>query len=124
MGRYRALGVLGSGAVIGVAIPLAWAWIATPDVGTPHIPGSGVTPVLAGVVASYLLLTVLVSRISARARARSRSRRMRHPWERGLTEWQPAGWTYHACEEALVAAALSSTVTCLALFMLDLGVGA
>jgi DNA primase catalytic core, N-terminal domain len=104
-------------ALIGVAIPLAWLWIAGADTDAPGGPGTAFILVVGGVAASYVLLTILASFVSARARARSRGRRMRTPWERGATEWQPPAWTYHTLEEILIGAALVSAVTCVVLFV-------
>jgi hypothetical protein len=74
--------------------------------------------VFVGVAVSYVVLAIVVSVSSARLRARSQSRRMRPPWARGLTEWQPAGWTYGILEELLMGAAIVSAITRVALFVI------
>lgn len=106
-----------AGAFVGVGIPVGLLLVAAPH----NEATRGSTPtlnlVIIGVAAAYLLLALVVSRISARVRARSRARRMREPWARGSGEWQPAGWTYHRLEEILVGAALASAVTCIVLLM-------
>jgi len=105
------------GILIGVGILLRTLFLVAPDTGGP----SGATPalnvVIAAVAASYLALTVGVSRISAKRRAQSRERRMRLPWARGSGEVQPRGWTYHRLEEVLVGAALISALVCIVLWM-------
>ena len=106
-----------AGALVGVGIPVGLLLVAAPH----NEATRGSTPtlnlVIIGVAAAYLLLALVVARISSRARARSRTRRMREPWARGSGEWQPAGWTYHRLEEILVGAALASAVTCIVLLM-------
>src|SRR5439155_5733020 len=93
-----------AGAFVGIGIPIGLLLVAAPH----NEATRGSTPtlnlVIIGVAAAYLLLALVVSRISARVRARSRTRRMREPWARGSGEWQPAGWTYHRLEEILVVA--------------------
>jgi len=69
------------------------------------------------VASVYLLLAVIVSRVSGRVRTSTESRRMRLPWGRGSGEVQPAGWTYHRLEEIIVGAALVSAVICIVLLM-------
>jgi hypothetical protein len=106
-----------TGTLVGVGIPIGLLLIAGPH----NEPAKGSAPtlnlVIAGVAAAYLLLMLIVSRISARVRERSRARRMREPWARGSGEWQPSGWTYHRLEEILVGAALASAITCVVLLM-------
>jgi hypothetical protein len=105
------------GILIGAGIPLGTLILIAPDTGGP----SGATPalnvVIAVVGASYLALTIVVSRISAKRRARSHERRMRLPWARGSGEVQPRGWTYHHVEEVLIGAALVSALVCVVLWM-------
>jgi hypothetical protein len=99
----------------GLGIPLGWMAIMQPSpddpASSPFVIGVG------GVALTYAVLTVVASLISGRIRDRSRARRMRTPWERGATEWQPPAWTYHLFEEVLVGAALISVFACLALFV-------
>ena len=106
-----------AGLAIGVGMPMGALVLAAPYDHSAR----GSTPTLNVVVVSvavgYLLLALLVSRISARVRARSKTRRMREPWARGMDEWQPSGWTYHRLEEILVGAALASAITCIVLLM-------
>ncbi|MFL5891877.1 MAG: hypothetical protein ACJ75I_03970, partial [Solirubrobacterales bacterium] len=106
-----------AGIGIGIGIPIGLLLVAAPH----DKAARGSTPtlnlVIIGVTAAYLLLALVVSRISARVRARSRTRRMREPWARGSGEWQPAGWTHHRLEEILVVAALASAITCIVLLM-------
>lgn len=113
--RIRVALLLLASAAIGVGIPLGWIWIAGPEKDTPEHAGAALGPALGGIAGSYVLLTMLVSVVSGRSRARSRGRRMRGPWARGLTEWQPSGWTYHLLEEILIGAALISSATCVIL---------
>ena len=105
------------GILIGAGIPLGTLLSVAPDTGGP----SGATPalnfVIAAVAGAYLVLTVVVSRVSAKHRARSTGRRMRLPWVRGSGEVQPVGWTYHRLEEVLIGAALVSALICLVLWM-------
>ena len=115
-GRARAI-VYAGGILIGAGIPLATLLLIAPDTGGP----SGATPalnvVILAVAASYLALTVVVSRVSAKRRVDSTERRMRLPWARGSGEVQPRGWTYHRLEEILIGAALVSALVCVTLWM-------
>jgi hypothetical protein len=104
-------------AVLGVGVPLAWMAILRPSSGDPDGGQSTFVIGVGGVALTYAVLTVLASFVSARIRERSRARRMRTPWERGATEWQPPAWTYHLFEEVLVGAALISILVCIALFV-------
>jgi hypothetical protein len=106
-----------AGAFVGIGIPIGLLLLAAPHNEATRGSTSTLNLVIIGVTAAYLLLALVVSRISARVRARSRTRRMREPWARGSGEWQPAGWTYHRLEEILVVAALASAVTCIVLLM-------
>jgi hypothetical protein len=116
--------LLGSVAVIlGAGIPLGWTAALHPDRNAPGGPGSKFVVAVGGVAATYVALTVLASLVAGQRRKRSRARRMRQPWERGLTEWQPTAWTYHRFEEVLVGAALVSLVVCLVLFVTIGGFG-
>lgn len=105
------------GALVGIGIPIGLLLVAAPH----NEATRGSTPtlnlVIIGVTAAYLVLWLVVSRVSARVRASSRTRRMREPWARGSGEWQPSGWTYHRLEEILVLAALASAITCVVLLM-------
>ena len=101
-----------AGTVIGVGIPIGVLLVADTQNAT-----EGLNIVIAAVAGAYLVLTLIVARISARVRAQSTERRMRLPWVRGSGEVQPAGWTYHRLEEILVGAALISAVTCVVLLM-------
>jgi hypothetical protein len=103
--------------LIGVGVPLGWVLIVHPSENDPGGSGSGFVTAVAGVAASYVLLTIIAGFVSARSRAGSSARRMRAPWEHGATEWQPQGWTYHRLEEVLIAAALVSVVICMVLFL-------
>src|SRR6185436_1120328 len=95
--------------------PAAWIAIMQPS---PDDPASSPFVVaVGGVTVTYAVLTVLASLVSGRIRTRSRARRMRSPWERGATEWQPPAWTYHLFEEVLVGAALISVLVCVVLFV-------
>jgi hypothetical protein len=102
-------------AALGLGIPLGWMAVTSPSsddpASSPFVIGVG------GVALTYLVLTVVASVISGRIRARSRARRMRGPWQRGATEWEPPAWTYHLFEEVLVGAAMISVVVCLVLFV-------
>jgi hypothetical protein len=69
------------------------------------------------VAGTYVVLAGIAALVAGRAKRRSRDRRMRQPWERGLTEWQPTAWTYHRLEEVLIGAALVSLVVCMVLFV-------
>jgi hypothetical protein len=80
-------------------------------------PTEALNLVIVGVAGAYVVLTLIVGRVSARVRAQSSERRMRLPWVRGSDEVQPAGWTYHRMEEILVGAALISAITCVVLLM-------
>jgi hypothetical protein len=112
-GGHLALWVLR--VTLGLAIPLGWMAVMQPSAddpaSSPFVIGVG------GVALTYAILTVVASLISARIRTRSRARRMRTPWERGATEWQPPAWTYHLFEEVLVGAALISVLACIVLFV-------
>jgi hypothetical protein len=109
--------VYSASVLIGTGIPIGLLLVAAPH----NDAAQGSTPtlnlVILGVAVAYLLLVLTVSRISARVRARSHTRRMREPWARGSSEWQPAGWTYHRLEEILVGAAIASAITCVVLLM-------
>ena len=77
-----------------------------------------------GLVAlTYIVLAITGSFVSGRVLAQSRSRRMRPPWERGSTEWQPPAWTYHIVEDILIGAAVFSAVVSLVLFLTVGGFG-
>lgn len=105
------------GILIGAGIPLGTLLLVAPDTEAP----SGATPalnvVIVAVAAAYLVLTVVVSRVSAKQQAQSTGRRMRLPWVRGSGEVQPIGWTHHRLEEVLIGAALVSALICLVLWM-------
>jgi DNA primase-like protein len=100
---------------LGLGIPLAWMAAMSPSsddpASSPFVIGVG------GVALTYVVLTAVASVISGRIRARSRARRMRGPWQRGATEWEPPAWTYHLFEEVLVGAAMISVFVCLVLFV-------
>jgi hypothetical protein len=112
----RALQALVS-ALLGIGIPVGWLAAIGADNEAIGGAGSGFIVSVGAVVASYVLLTLVASVASGRVRARSRARRMRTPWERGATEWQPTAWTYHMFEEVLIGAALVSLLTCMVLFV-------
>jgi hypothetical protein len=105
------------GILIGAGIPLGTLLLVAPDTDGP----SGATPalnvVIVSVAAAYLVLTAVVSRVSAKHQAQSTGRRMRLPWVRGSGEVQPTGWTHHRLEEVLIGAALVSALICLVLWM-------
>ena len=117
-GRRARITVLAvTSGLVGVGVPLGWFLMLGAN---GHDPRGGTTEVgaaLGGVVATYLLFWVLAATAAGHARAVRRGRRMRLPWERGLTEWQPAGWTYHLVEEILIGAALVSAGTCVILMI-------
>jgi hypothetical protein len=100
------------GATIGVGIPIGTLLVADAQNATEAL-----NIVIVGVAGAYVLLTLIVARISAGVRAQSTERRMRFPWARGGDEVQQAGWTYHRLEEVLVGAALISAITCVVLLM-------
>jgi hypothetical protein len=102
-------------ALIGAGMPLAWLGIVGFD---RHADASETSFVAAigGVAVTYVALAVAAAVVSGRVRARSRARRMRAPWERGSTEWQPPAWTYHLFEDVMVGAAIVSVFVCTALF--------
>ncbi len=116
VGRVRLLDYL-LGAVMGVGIPIGLVLVAAPHDRSTRGSTPTLNVMIIGVAVAYLLLWLVVSRISARVRARSQTRRMREPWIRGKDEWQPTGWTYHRLEEVLVGAAFASAITCLVLLM-------
>jgi hypothetical protein len=109
--------------VLGAGIPLGWVAITRPDPNSPSGPGTAFVIAAGGVVATYILLTFAAAVVAGWMRTRSRSRRMRGPWERGATEWQPTAWTYHRFEEVLIGAALLSAVVLLILFVTTGGFG-
>ena len=102
---------------LGLAIPLGWIAVMSPSSDDPDGGSTAFVIGVGGVALTYAILTVVGSVISARIRARSRARRMRTPWERGATEWQPPAWTYHLLEEVLIGAAVISVFVCLGLFV-------
>jgi hypothetical protein len=106
-----------AGVLIGVGIPIGLLLVAAPHDQSTRGSTPTLNLVVIGVAVAYLLLTLGVSRVSARVRARSQTRRMREPWARGSDEWQPSGWTYHRLEEILVGAALASAITCIVLLI-------
>ncbi|MFL5870082.1 MAG: hypothetical protein ACJ75R_03315 [Solirubrobacterales bacterium] len=94
--------------VIGAGVPTAALLITQPSRAIdPRSELPGFVAVIAG---AYLALALAAGLISARVRARSRARRMREPWARGSSEWQPSGWTYHSFEEVLIASAILSMI--------------
>lgn len=103
--------------ILGVGIPVGWVAITRPDADAPSGPGTAFVIAAGGVVVSYVLLTLAGAVVAGWLRSRSRARRMRAPWERGATEWQPTAWTYHRFEEVLIGAALLSAVVLLILFV-------
>jgi hypothetical protein len=115
--RARAI-VYAAGILVGAGIPLGTLVFFAPETtGGPHGATAALNVVIVAVAVAYLVLTVVVSRISAERRRRSTTRRMRLPWARGSGEVQPAGWTYHRLEEILIGAALVSGVVCVVLWM-------
>ena len=78
-----------AGILIGAGIPLGTLLLVAPDTHGP----SGATPalnvVIVAVAAAYLVLTVVVSRVSAKHRAQSTQRRMRLPWVRAAVRSSP-----------------------------------
>ena len=114
--RARALLQVARG-LVGIGIPLGWVWIMGPDSDAADGGATDFIIAVGGVAATYLVLTIVASLISARIRARSRARRMRTPWEMGLTEWQPSAWTYHLFEDVLIGAAVVSVAICMLLFL-------
>lgn len=110
--------VLGAlAAVLGAGIPLGWTAALRPSSSDPGGPGSRFVVAVGAVALTYIVLTVLASLLTGYTKRRSRGRRMRQPWERGATEWQPIAWTYHRFEELLIGAAIVSLVVCLVLFV-------
>jgi hypothetical protein len=105
------------GTLMGAGLPIGLALLAAPHDQSTRGSAPTFNLTIIGVAVAYLLLWLAVSRHSARVRARAQARRMREPWARGKDEWQPSGWTYNRLEEVLVAAALSSALTCTALLM-------
>jgi hypothetical protein len=112
----RAIVYMG-GILVGAGIPLGTLLVLAPGTSGPGGATPALNVVIAAVAASYIVLTVAISRVSAKRRTRSRSRRMRLPWARGSGEVQPRGWTYHPLEEVLAGAALVSALICIALWM-------
>ena len=106
-----------AGGVIGVGIPIGALLVTETQNDGANGPTEALNLVIVGVAAAYVVLALIVGRISARVRAQSTERRMRLPWVRGSDEVQPAGWTYHRLEEILVGAALISAITCVVLLM-------
>lgn len=105
-----------AGGLLGFGVPIGLVLIAGPD-GDEIGGAAALNVVVVGVATTYLLLAILVARVSARAGGHQSTRRMRLPWARGSGEVQPAGWTYHHLEEILVGAALVSAAVCLVLLM-------
>lgn len=116
--------VLGTMAVaLGVGVPVGWTVALNPHGSRASGAGSTFVVAVGAVALTYIALTLLASLISGYRRRRSRARRMRQPWERGATEWQPIAWTYHRFEEVLVAAALLSLLVLMVLFVTVGGFG-
>jgi hypothetical protein len=109
--------------VLGALIPLACLLATGLDLDGPGASGPAFVGGVAAVAVTYILLTIAGSLVSGRVRASSRARRMRPPWARGATEWQPPAWTYHIVEEVLIGAAVFSAVFCFALFLTIGGFG-
>lgn len=105
------------GILIGAGIPLGTLVLLSPDTGDQTSATSALNIVIAIVAASYVILTIGISILSARRNASSHSRRMRLPWARGSGEVQPRGWTYNSFEDLLVGAALVSAFICMTLWM-------
>jgi hypothetical protein len=106
-----------TGGIVGVGIPIGALLVAEAQNDGATGPTEALNLVIVGVAGAYVVLTLIVGRVSARVRAQSSERRMRLPWVRGSDEVQPAGWTYHRVEEILVGAALISAITCVVLLM-------
>ena len=68
------------GAIVGVGIPIGALLVADAQNATEAL-----NIVITGVAAAYVLLTLVVARISARVRAQSTERRMRLPWVAAAT---------------------------------------
>ena len=111
------VGVYIAGGLIGAGIPIGGLFLADAQDDSGAGSSEALNLTIIGVAAAYVLLTLIVARMSARVRARSTARRMRLPWVRGSDEIQPAGWTYHHVEEILVGAALVSAITCVVLLL-------
>ena len=109
------VGVQVARALIGAGMPFAWLGIVGFDRGADASATSFVAAI-GGVAVTYMALALAAAVMSGRVRARSRARRMRAPWERGSTEWQPPAWTYHLFEDVMVGAAIVSVFVCTALF--------
>jgi hypothetical protein len=108
---------------LGVGIPLGWVAVAQPDPNAPGGAGTAFIGAAGGVVATYVALALVAAVGAGWVRSRSRARRMRAPWARGVSEWQPEAWTYHRFEEVLIGAALVSVFVCMALFVAVGGFG-
>jgi hypothetical protein len=104
-------------AVVGVGVPLGWTLIVNPSADSPG--GRGVAFVGVGicVAITYVLLTIVVARVAARARETSARRRMRAPYMHGSDESQPVAWTYHRLENLEIAAVLISVAILIGLFL-------
>lgn len=103
--------------VLGLGVPLAWIAVIRPDPDAPGGAGTAFVGAVGGVAASYVILAIVAAIAAGRIRARSRARRMRGPWERSMTEWQPIAWTYHMLDDILIGAALVSIFVCTILFV-------
>ena len=106
-----------AGILVGVGLPIGTLLLVAPDTGGQDGATPALNVMIATVAAAYLVLTVIVSRVSAQHRTRSPGRRMRLPWTRGSGEVQPSGWTYNRLEETLIGAALVSALICIVLWM-------
>jgi hypothetical protein len=104
-------------AALGIAVPVGWFAVLGPSGDEPGGPGTAFVGAVGAVAVTYIVLAIAAAAISGWNRSRSRARRMRTPWERGATEWQPLAWTYNFAEDVLVAASLISIVVCVLLFL-------
>ena len=107
--------VYAAGCLIGFGVPIGLLLVAGPENDGAE-DSAALNVVIVGVATTYLLLALVVARVSART-GQPHSRRMRLPWVRGSGEVQPGGWTYHRLEEIVVGAALVSAAICVVLLM-------
>jgi hypothetical protein len=104
--------------IFGAGVPLLWLWVGSQLQGgtAPSMSGLGVA--LAGIIASYSLLAVLLAWIKELLRGGTKGP-VRYAWNRSLTaERHQGGRTTHALEDVIVATTIVVGVVCTAWFLL------
>jgi hypothetical protein len=106
----RRVFILAGGILIGIGIPVFWVWVGSHfQQGTfPSMPA--ILTVLAGVVASYWLLGLLIAWVRGRSEARAHGGRVptsRYAWNRSMrAERHRPGESSHFLEAVVIAAAI------------------